>query len=85
MTGMLTVSLIPVIFLWIYHIEQSRGEQIALIYDSPVTQQKQQFTYNEFTVHVANLADVLRLQYLEKGDRVLIYMPMIPRCSPVLA
>ncbi|MFT7218337.1 MAG: propionyl-CoA synthetase, partial [Paraglaciecola sp.] len=62
-----------------YHIEQGRGEQIALIYDSPVTEQKQKFTYNELTEQVAKFADVLRSQQVGKGDRVLIYMPMIPQ------
>jgi propionyl-CoA synthetase len=64
-----------------YHIEQGRGEQIALIYDSPVTNQKQQFTYHELTDQVAKFADVLRSQGVEKGDRVLIYMPMIPQAA----
>ncbi|MFT6897715.1 MAG: propionyl-CoA synthetase [Paraglaciecola sp.] len=62
-----------------YHIEQGRGEQIALIYDSPVTEQKQKITYNELTEQVAKFADVLRSQQVGKGDRVLIYMPMIPQ------
>lgn len=64
-----------------YHIEQGRGEQIALIYDSPVTNQKQQFTYHELTEQVAKFADVLRAQGVAKGDRVLIYMPMIPQAA----
>lgn len=64
-----------------YHIEQGRGEQIALIYDSPVTNQKQQFTYHELTEQVAKFADVLRSQGVAKGDRVLIYMPMIPQAA----
>ncbi len=61
-----------------YHIEQGRGEQVALIYDSPVTNTKQTFTYIELTELVAKFADVLQKQHVEKGDRVLIYMPMIP-------
>ncbi len=64
-----------------YHIEQGRGEQTALIYDSPVTKQKIQFSYNELTKQVAKFADVLRSQQVEKGDRVLIYMPMIPQAA----
>jgi propionyl-CoA synthetase len=64
-----------------YHVEQGRGEQIALIYDSPVTNQKQQFTYHELTEQVAKFADALRSQGVEKGDRVLIYMPMIPQAA----
>lgn len=64
-----------------YHIEQGRGEQVALIYDSPVTKQKQKFSYNELTEQVAKFADVLRSQHIGKGDRVLIYMPMIPQAA----
>lgn len=62
-----------------YHVEQGRGEQIALIYDSPVTDTKQTFTYFELTELVAKFADVLQNQQVVKGDRVLIYMPMIPQ------
>ena len=64
-----------------YHIEQGRGEQVALIYDSPVTNTKQTFTYIELTELVAKFADVLQKQHVEKGDRVLIYMPMIPQAA----
>ena len=64
-----------------YHIEQGRGDQIALIYDSPVTNSKQTFTYLELTELVAKFADVLQKQQVEKGDRVLIYMPMIPQAA----
>lgn len=62
-----------------YHVEQGRGEQIALIYDSPVTNSKQTFTYLELTELVAKFAEVLQKQQVVKGDRVLIYMPMIPQ------
>ena len=64
-----------------YHVEQGRGGEIALIYDSPVTQTKQTFTYLELTELVAKFADVLQKQHVEKGDRVLIYMPMIPQAA----
>jgi len=64
-----------------YHVEQGRGSQTALIYDSPVTGIKQQFTYQELTSLVAKFADVLRSQGVSKGDRVLIYMPMIPQAA----
>lgn len=64
-----------------YQIEQGRGEQVALIYDSPVTQSQRKYTYNELTHEVAKFADVLRNQQVEKGDRVLIYMPMIPEAA----
>lgn len=61
------------------HVEQGRGEQIALIYDSPVSSSKQQFTYRQLTSLVAKFAYVLQQQGVVKGDRVLIYMPMIPQ------
>ncbi len=64
-----------------YQVEQGRGEQAALIYDSPVTGSKKTYTYNELTHEVAKFADVLRSQQVEKGDRVLIYMPMIPEAA----
>jgi len=64
-----------------YHVEQGRGDNIALIYDSPVTGIKQQYTYSELTEQVAKFADVLRSKNVEKGDRVLIYMPMIPQAT----
>lgn len=64
-----------------YHVEQGRGEQIALIYDSPVTQIKQTFTYIKLLEQVAKFADVLQKQKVVKGDRVLIYMPMIPEAA----
>jgi len=64
-----------------FHVEQGRGSQVAMIYDSPVTGQKQKFTYHELTSLVAKFADVLRSQNITKGDRVLIYMPMIPQAA----
>ena len=62
-----------------YHVEQGRGEQTALIYDSPVSDTKQTFTFLELTELVAKFAEVLQKQQVVKGDRVLIYMPMIPQ------
>jgi propionyl-CoA synthetase len=62
-----------------HHIEQGRGEHTALIYDSPVTGQKRQYSFNQLTDEVAKFGDVLAKQGIEKGDRVLIYMPMIPQ------
>jgi len=62
-----------------YHVDQGRGEQTALIYDSPVTGSKQTFTFLELTELVAKFAAVLQNQQVTKGDRVLIYMPMIPQ------
>jgi propionyl-CoA synthetase len=59
------------------HIEQGRGEQAALIYDSPVTNTIKTFTYNELRHDTARFAGVLQSQGVAKGDRVVIYMPMI--------
>ncbi|WP_440876377.1 propionyl-CoA synthetase [Thalassotalea sp. PLHSN55] len=64
-----------------YQIEQGRGEQAALIYDSPVTGQKKTYTFNELCHEVAKFADVLQKKGVSKGDRVLIYMPMIPEAA----
>lgn len=61
-----------------YHVEQGRGDQIALIYDSPVTGTKKQYTFRQLQEEVAKFAGVLKSQGVEKGDRVVIYMPMIP-------
>ena len=61
-----------------YHIDNGRGEQDALIYDSPVTDTLKKFTYRELRDQVALFAGALADQGVEKGDRVLIYMPMIP-------
>jgi propionyl-CoA synthetase len=61
------------------HVEEGRGKQTALIYDSPVTNTKQAFSYLELTDLTSKFADVLVSQGVEKGDRVLIYMPMIPQ------
>ena len=60
-----------------YHVETGRGDQDALIYDSPVTNTKQRYTYSELRDEVAKFAGVLKAQGVEKGDRVVIYMPMI--------
>src|SRR5688572_22972877 len=61
------------------HVEHGRAEQIALIYDSPVTSVIQSFTYRELLNQVATFAGALRQQGVEKGDRVIIYMPMVPQ------
>ena len=60
------------------HVENGRGEQAAIIYDSPITDSKSQITYAELQTRVASLAGALRAKGVEKGDRVIIYMPMIP-------
>ena len=60
------------------HADGGRVDQPALIYDSPVTGAKRQYTYGELRQEVEALAAVLRAQGVEKGDRVIIYMPMVP-------
>ncbi|ATG43064.1 propionate-CoA ligase PrpE [Phaeobacter piscinae] len=60
------------------HVEQGRGEQTAIIYDSPITHTKREISYVELRNRVATLAGALRAKGVEKGDRVIIYMPMIP-------
>ena len=60
------------------NIRAGRGDQNALIYDSPVTGNQRTFTYNELTRDVAQFAGALKGRGITKGDRVIIYMPMIP-------
>jgi len=59
------------------HIEEGRGDQLALVYDSPVANMQQKFTYAELRDTVAKFAGCLRNLGVEKGNRVIIYMPMI--------
>ena len=63
------------------HVERGRGEQKALIYDSPVTQSSRSFTYRELRDEVATLAGVLTDLGVTKGDRVIIYLPMIAEAA----
>jgi propionyl-CoA synthetase len=60
------------------HVEAGRGDQAAIIYDSPVTQTIRTYSYAELRDQVALFAGVLAAQGVVKGDRVIIYMPMIP-------
>ncbi|MCV2893243.1 propionate-CoA ligase PrpE [Lentibacter sp. XHP0401] len=60
------------------HVEAGRGEQTAIIYDSPITHTKREISYVELRNRVATLAGALRAKGVEKGDRVIIYMPMVP-------
>ncbi len=60
------------------HVDRGRGKQQALIYDSPVTDTIRAFTYAELRDEVARVAGALRRQGIAKGDRVIIYMPMVP-------
>ena len=60
------------------HADGGRGDQTALIYDSPVTGTKRAYTYNQLRAETARFAGVLKSLNIGKGDRVVIYMPMIP-------
>lgn len=61
-----------------HHVEQGRGDQPAVYWDSPVTGSKRTLTYVEMRDQVARFAGALRDLGVEKGDRVVIYMPMVP-------
>ena len=63
------------------HVENGRAEQPALIYDSPVTDTIRTYTYRELRDEVARFAGVLSKHGIAKGDRVVIYMPMIPEAA----
>ncbi|HEY4163766.1 MAG TPA: propionyl-CoA synthetase [Dongiaceae bacterium] len=60
------------------HVEAGRGDQVALIHDSPVTQTVRKFSYRELRDEVALFAGALAKLGVVKGDRVIIYMPMVP-------
>ena len=62
-----------------YHVKNGRANQNAIIYDSPVTNTKEHITYEQLLNRVAKFAGVLKKLGVEKGDRVVIYMPMIPQ------
>jgi len=63
------------------HVKAGRGEQAAIIYDSPVTDTVRKITYKELQNDVALFAGGLKSQGVEKGDTVIIYMPMIPEAA----
>jgi propionyl-CoA synthetase len=60
------------------HVDGGRAEQPALIYDSPVTATTATFTYRELRDTVARFAGALAAQDVQRGDRVVVYMPMVP-------
>jgi propionyl-CoA synthetase len=63
------------------HVAAGRGERVALIWDSPVTQQIQRFTYRAMRDRTARVAGALQGLGVKPGDRVLIYMPMVPEAA----
>ena len=60
------------------HIDEGRGDKTALIYDSPITNKKGKFTFKQLKDKVSKFAGALSNQGVKKGDRVIIYMPMVP-------
>ncbi|MFT3688145.1 propionyl-CoA synthetase [Paenirhodobacter sp.] len=60
------------------HVEAGRGDELAIMHESPITHSTKGITYRELRDRVASLAGALRAKGIEKGDRVIIYMPMIP-------
>ncbi len=60
------------------HVQAGRGSQVAIIHDSPVTGTVHKITFAELQDRVARLAGALARQGITKGDRVIIYMPMVP-------
>ncbi len=61
------------------HVERGRGDQAAIIYDSPITGVKDTVTFAQLQEQTARLGGALLRQGIEKGDRVIIYMPMVPQ------
>jgi len=64
-----------------WHVENGRRNQVAIIYDSPVTGTVRKITYGELLEQVSLFAGVLKSLGVQKGDRVVIYMPMIPEAA----
>ena len=60
------------------HVENGRGDQVAIIHDSPITGSISKITYAELQTRVASLAGAMAAKGVTKGDRVIIYMPMVP-------
>ena len=60
------------------HVDEGNGSRTAIIYDSPVTSKKISFSYSEVKKIVSNFAGALKNFGIQKGDRIIIYMPMIP-------
>ena len=60
------------------HVAAGNGDRVAIIYDSPITNQKSKTTFKELQIQVAALAGGLAAKGITAGDRVIIYMPMVP-------
>ena len=61
------------------HVEAGNGDRLAIIYDSPITGTQEKITFADLQTRVASLAGALAAKGIEKGDRVIIYMPMVPQ------
>src|SRR5438067_5727106 len=66
------------------HVRDGRAEQAALVYDSPVTGQVRTYTYRELLDETARVAGALAREGVGKGDRVVIYMPMVPEAATAM-
>ena len=60
------------------HVEAGHGDRTALVYDSPITETQRTFSFAQLQAEVGALAAVMRTEGVGKGDRVIIYMPMVP-------
>ncbi len=63
------------------HVENGRADQAAIIYDSPITNSKKTLTYRDLLIETQALGNVMKSHGIGKGDRVIIYMPMIPEAA----
>jgi len=61
-----------------FHVDNGLGDKVALIWDSAITNTKEKYTFNQLKEKVSIFAGALKNQNIQKGDRVIIYMPMIP-------
>ena len=66
------------------HVKNGRGGQIAIVHDSPVTNTIQRITYSDLLDQVAKFAGVLYSKGVQKGDTVIVYMPMVPEAIVVM-
>ena len=63
------------------HVKNGKGEKVALIYDSPITNSQKKITYAQLKEQVSSFEGALVNQGIKKGDRVIIYMPMFPEAA----
>ena len=63
------------------HVKNGKGDKVAIIYDSPITKSQKKISYNQLRDQVSLFAGALVNQGIKKGDRVIIYMPMIPEAA----